>query len=140
MAGQSKHSRAFEITERGKLLEDNLLRARGGAEKAHSVISGVIKSEDTNDKDLLSRLLPMRRANSFAAVGKLNENGTQVETMWVKESTWTGSVKSTLLVRNLGSAGRIYEVTSFEGNGFFETVTEKDGMLIYQKHELPDPE
>ena len=137
MGGSRTHNRAWQIAERGKLLETSLLHTKGGAEKAHTVVSGAMESVlQAHEQDLLCRIFPSRRKQTFSVVGKLNENGTQMETMWVKEKGWNGKLRSTLLLRNLGATGRIYEVTSLDGT--VEVVTEKDGSLIYQLHEHED--
>ncbi len=137
MGGSRTHNRAWQIAERGKLLETSLLHSKGGAERAHTVVSQTMESVlQDHERDLLSRLFPKRRKQTFSVVGKLNENGTQMETMWVKEKGWNGQIRSTLLLRNLGATGRIYEMTSRDGT--VEVVTEKDGSLIYQRHDHDD--
>lgn len=138
MNGCRKHHRATEITQRSRLVENSLLRVGGGASRADSVVSCEVSLTAQEKKTLLSRFLPRRKPDRCTAFGKLNENGTQFETVWVREQCSNGKVKSTMMVRNLGPLGRIYEVTRYDGNGTFETVTERDGILIYQCEELED--
>lgn len=137
MSRRPQHNRALEIAREGRDLESAMLGVKSGAANANSVVSGRLSLQPPEESPgFLSRLLSRRSPRDFAAVGKLNENGTQLETLWVKECDRNGRTKSTLLVRNLGPSGKVYEVTSYCGEQTMEIVTEKNGSLIYRKREL----
>ena len=137
MHSKPQHSRAQEIDRRGRELENALLGVKSGAVNANSVVSGRLSLQTEECKPgLFSRLMVKRVTRDYSAVGKLNENGTQLESLWVKEQDLNGRTTSTLLVRNLGPSGKIYEVTSLEQGPTREVVTEKHGALIYSRTEL----
>ena len=141
MRRRPQHNRALEIARECRDLEHAMLGVKSGAANANSVVSGRLSLDPADDNPgFFNRLLSRRAPRDFSAVGKLNENGTQLETLWVKEQDRNGRTKSTLLVRNLGPSGKVYEVTSFQGRQLLEVVTEKNGALIYRKRELRSDE
>lgn len=132
----SQHTRAEEIARQGRELESALLGVRSGAANADRVVSGLLSVQVADRRPrFISRLVPRRNTRDFSTVGKLNDNGTQVEALWAQEQDRNGRTKSTLLIHNLGPSGKIYEVTSYSGQSLQETVTEKNGILIYCKRE-----
>lgn len=133
----SQHTRAGEIARQARELETALLGVKSGAAYADAVVRGILSLEtpDTRPR-LLARFVPKRTTRDFSTVGKLNDNGTQVETLWAQEQDRNGRTTSTLLIHNLGQSGKVYEMTSYHERSFQETVTEKNGTLIYRRIEV----